>query len=196
MLHTLLRACAGLVEPERTGETPDQAWGAAARKRDAAWGCEPLPGQATSLPAPRARLREFDQSTAAGLFGASGREGYNLTNRSHCDWSKPKTRRSELRAQPRGRAGQSIPGSSASGKARHPHSDSSWGPRREPAVAVWFSGRSYQSEQHPPPKPPAPPSPETPTTTRLFHRLQSQHERQHLWKRKHLSALIQITTQA
>ncbi|MED6294305.1 hypothetical protein CHARACLAT_019810 [Characodon lateralis] len=157
------------------GESPDWPQGAPGSEADSVLGRSPLLSPAMPQLAPGAQLRDCDLYTAAGLFEAYGIAGCNLTNRRNYDGSKPKRLHSGLGAQPEERASRSAPGLSASERAHHPRSDSSWGPHRGTRVAVWLSGRIYQSQRRPPCLPPEPPSPGTPTMTPPFRRL--------LWQR-------------
>lgn len=172
LLHEQRRGCAGPSEPERKGVSRDQVQAAPALEGGAAWGRLPLLSPATLQLVPTARWPGLDRSTAGGLPEASGKGGCNLTNRSHCDNCTPKKLRSGSGAQPEERAGQTAPSLSGSRRARHPHSDSCWGPRRELAVAGWLSSRSRQSQQRPPHWHPEPLWPETPKMIQRFlHRL-------------------------
>ena len=176
------RAC--LPGPASMGEGCDLVHKAAAWEVSAAGGSPPSLSPAEPQPAQSALRHDSDRGCAAGLFGVAGKADCERTNRSLREESRPKRCRSELREAPEGKVGQSAPGWSVSARPRHHRSGSSWGPHRKPSAAVWFSGRTSQSQQHPPHWPPEPPSPETPARTRLFHRLQWRPWRQRLEKQK------------
>lgn len=137
-LHAPLRDCVGLLEPERTGESPGWPQGAPPSKADSALGHLPSPSPATSPLAPRAQRRDSDRCSAAGRFEASGRGGCNPTNRRNCGGSRPERLRSGSGARPEERASRSAPGSSASARNRRSRSCSSWGPRRGTVGAAWL----------------------------------------------------------
>lgn len=180
LLHVQRHGCAGPSGLERTGASHDRAQAAPASKGDAAWRRSPSPSPATLQLAPAARRHGFDRSTAGGRSEASGKGGRTPTNTSHCDSCNPRRRRSGSGARPEERAGQTAPSWPASRRARHPRSDSSWGPRREPAAAGWLSSRSGRSQQRPPRWHPEPLLPETPEMIPRFPHQLLQLERQHL----------------